>query len=441
METAHGSFSFAASSTDWLATYGWPLLLLFMLFVVFLYIWSYLNKNLERMKAKETEYVDADVVTYLGRVAKAAMIIILLFLLAFVLSQLWPDFEEMVWTPYLTIFVQLTIIFMILLFAGLIVKMLRNFSRRSRMSNPAGKRVRGSAVEFTSLLLSYIVYIGAAIVVLIVLLTFVSDINVMDELGAFWDENGGKLEALVIFLVAIFLITRLIDAIFEDFKFRTKKFNPQVVDLFKSLVKYIFYLIAFMVTVFILFSIMDLEEVGLILIITILIFITLGISLSYATVKNIVSGLAIMNTEIFVVGDKIKLGSDLVCEVVEKNLVFTKVRTEEGETVDVPNSEVLSGRVLNYNRSVAHGIIINFEAHSFVPHKEVERLVQDAVKDVEGLEKVPAPEVFAREIHAGKIKYEIHAYVKDAMKAKRTRSDLIEKIQDSFQEQGKDFFS
>jgi small conductance mechanosensitive channel len=430
MAAAQWSSAFGADSSDWLSTYGWPLLLLFMLFVAFLYIWSYLNKNLERMKGVDSDYLDGDVVVYLGRMAKAVMVIVLLFILAFVLSQMWPEFNDQVWEPYLTVFVKLVAILMVLIFAGLIVKVLRHFSRRSRLAGKGAKKSSSSAMEITSLLLSYIVYIAAGAVILIVLLTYFSDVNAIEWLSQFWTDSAGRIEALIIFLVAVLITVRLSNAIFEDYKFRTKKFNPQIIDLFKMLVRDVLYLIAILVSIFMLFAIMNLQEVGFILVIMIVVFICLGIALSYSTVKNIVAGLAIMNTEIFVVGDKVKFGKDLVCEVVEKNLIFTKVRTEEGETVNVPNSEIISDKVLNYSRSMAHGISISFELPSRIRHGEVEQLVGRAVAKVEGLVKEPAPEIFARELVGSKMKYQVTAYVFDALKAKRVRSDLIFSIQD-----------
>jgi small conductance mechanosensitive channel len=192
----------------------------------------------------------------------------------------------------------------------------------------------------------------------------------------------------------------------------------------------VLYLIAVLVSIFMLFTIMGLQEVGLVLVITLVVFICLGIALSYSTVKNIVAGLAIMNSEIFSTGDKVKFGKDLICEVVEKNLIFTKVRTEEGETVNVPNSEILSDKVLNYSRSLAHGISITFELPSRIRHDEVEALVKRAVTKVDGLMKEPAPEIFAREMTGSKMKYQVTAYVLDALKAKRVRSDLMFSIQD-----------
>jgi small conductance mechanosensitive channel len=175
---------------------------------------------------------------------------------------------------------------------------------------------------------------------------------------------------------------------------------------------------------------MGLPEVGIVLVVIIVVFICLVIALSYATVKNIIAGLAIMNSDIFNIGEKVKLGKDLVCEVVEKNLIFTKVRTEEGETVNVPNSEIISDKVLNYSRSVAHGICVSFELPSRIRHEEVERLVRQAVAKVDGLMKELAPEIFARDLVGSKMRYQVNAYVLDALKAKRVRSDLIFSIQE-----------
>jgi small conductance mechanosensitive channel len=272
------------------------------------------------------------------------------------------------------------------------------------------------------------------------LLSFVPNLHPGQALQDFLAVNGTKIGATIVFVIAVVAVVKLSQAIFEDYKFRTKKFNPQVIDLFEDLTRYVLYLIAFLVVIYMVFSIIGLENVGLILIIMTLIFISLAMALSYSSVKNIISGLALMNTETFAVGDKIKIGKDLVCEVVEKNLMFTKVRTEEGETVDVPNSEVINDRILNYDRSLAHGISVRFELPTSVPHEEVERMVQWAVSQVDGLMKDPKPELFARDFRGDHIVYEVHTYVLDALKAKRSRSDLISKIQESLHSDRRNLF-
>jgi small-conductance mechanosensitive channel len=44
--------------------------------------------------------------------------------------------------------------------------------------------------------------------------------------------------------------------------------------------------------------------------------------------------------------------------------------------------------------------------------------------------KEPAPEIFARDLVGSKMRYQVNAYVLDALKAKRVRSDLIFSIQE-----------
>jgi small-conductance mechanosensitive channel len=185
-----------------------------------------------------------------------------------------------------------------------------------------------------------------------------------------------------------------------------------------------------MVAVFMLFSLAGMELLGVLLIIMILMFIFLGGVLSYSTIRNIISGLAIMDTDIFEVGERIRLGNGLVAEVVQKNLVFTRLRTEDGEMVEVPNSEILDGSILNYSRSGSHGIGVRLEVPASIPHSMVEEAILRAVEREDGLLREPKPEVLALEFHDDKIVYEVVVYVQDALKAKKVKSDLVVKIQD-----------
>jgi small-conductance mechanosensitive channel len=308
----------------------------------------------------------------------------------------------------------------------LIVRILRRISIRARTVEKGG----GSAVEVTSLLLSYIIYVIAAIIIILLLLSFIPDFHPVQEIINFLDANKTKIGVTIVVIVGILAIARLVKAIFEDYKFRTKKFNPQIVDLASELSRYALYLIALMVAVFMLFSLAGMELLGVLLIITILMLIFLGGVLSYSTIRNIISGLAIMDTDIFDEGERIRLESGLAAEVVQKNLVFTRLKTEDGETVEMPNSEIIESSILNYSRSGSHGISVDVEVPTSVPHGVVEEAILRAVEKEEGLLKEPRPEVLAKEFKDDKIVYEVVVYIPDALKARRVRSNLILRIQD-----------
>jgi small-conductance mechanosensitive channel len=104
----------------------------------------------------------------------------------------------------------------------------------------------------------------------------------------------------------------------------------------------------------------------------------LGIGLSYSTIQNIVSGLALMDTVPFEVGDRIKV-VDMMCDVIDKGLVFTKVKTLDGELVDIPNMEVIRERIYNYSRAASHAINTFFEVSFGIPHERVVSYVREAV--------------------------------------------------------------
>jgi small-conductance mechanosensitive channel len=428
-----GSLALAASDMDWIANWGWAALLFLGIFVLSLYVWSYLSKNLELMKAHDTTYRDAEVITFVSRMVKLAMIIILALLGLYVISQIWADFNTTVWTPVAAYIIDIVIMIATILVAMLIVKELRHISRRARMTMIDTQALHGSAVEFTSLLAGYIVYISAGAIVVLIMLSFVQSVSPVDQLSEFITANGAKIGTTLVLLIAIFIVIRLVDAIFEDYKFRTKKFNPKVIDLLKDVVRYMLYIIAFLTAIFMIFSIIGLEVVGIILVALILMFSFLGIILSYTTAHNIISGLTLMNSYTFDVGDRIRIGSDLIGEVLEKNLVFTKIRNEEGEIVDVPNSEIIGGRILNFNRSARHGVSVRLEVASNVPHDTVERIILKVTDEMEGLVKEPKPEVLARGFHADKIVYEVRVYANSVTRLEQTRSDLVMRIQDALQ--------
>jgi small-conductance mechanosensitive channel len=416
--------------------YGWAILAVVALFTISLYIWSYVSKHFEKMKRKEGKYLDSDVVEFLSTVVKAVIIIVLVFSAIYVASVISPYFRENVWESLIGYILEIIFIIVVILLAMLFVRILRRLARRARIKSTTGETLHTSAVEFTSLFLSYLVYIFGAIIVITIALSMIPGVDPISELSGFLQNNIPGIGSTIIILVAVYFIVRLIEAILEDFKFRTKKFNPQAIDLFKVTIKYALYLIAVLTAIFSILSFMGLPSVGLVLVVITFIFVCLGIALSYPTIRNIISGLSIMDVSPFETGDRVRICGDLVCDVVERGLIFTRVRTLEGEIVDVPNSELFEDKIFNYTRSGTYGISVTFDVSYETSHAEVEKYVMSAVDEVDGVVEDPKPSVFATEIGENRIKYDVVVYSNDVMKERKMRSDLIFKIQDIFQANG-----
>ena len=425
----------ATGDADWLNT-GWPLLFVMAMFVVSLYVWSYVSKAFDKIASREGKYLDSDVAIFLKHLIRSVIVILLAFLSGYVSSLVWVDFKDQVWTPYLNVIIDVIIIAVIILVAMLIVHLLRRIAKRERMTKREVSTFGRSTVEMTSLVMSYVVYLIAVALTLIILITLIPTLNPYQAAVDFLNRNGTVVGTIIVIIVAIILVMRLIGEVMEDFKYRTKKFNPQVIDLFRAVIGYSLWTIALLTIVFSIFSLFNLAEIGLILVILIMSFILVGVCMSYSTIRNIFAGLAIMDSSPFEVGDRINIGGDMECDVVQKNLMFTEVKTMEGDFVDFPNIKIIEGKIFNYSRSVAHAITVRVQVDFSISHNEVERLIRDAVGKVQGIMKDTTAEVIGVGIEGSTIQYEVRAHVEDSLKARQLRSELIFRIQDAFHSAG-----
>ena len=72
---------------------------------------------------------------------------------------------------------------------------------------------------------------------------------------------------------------------------------------------------------------------------------TLG---STGVVSNTVSGLVLIYTRAFTISDRVKIG-DAVGDVLDKNLLVTRIRTTKNVGITIPNSVIINSNVINYS--------------------------------------------------------------------------------------------
>jgi small-conductance mechanosensitive channel len=164
---------------------------------------------------------------------------------------------------------------------------------------------------------------------------------------------------------------------------------------------------------------------------------------SSSVVSNIMAGLVITYMRPYKVGDRIKI-DDIIGDVVEKSLMTTRIRTIKNEDVTIPNSKVLTGYSVNYSSyTVDEGLII----HTTVtigydaPWRTVHELLIRAANNTEGVSKDPQPFVLQTSLDDFYISYQINAYIKNAHRIIRIKSDLHQNIQDEFNRAGVEIMS
>ena len=167
----------------------------------------------------------------------------------------------------------------------------------------------------------------------------------------------------------------------------------------------------------------------------------LGVLLSLGStsaVANGVAGTILTYMRSFSVGDFVKIG-DTVGEVVERNLLVTRICTQKREVVTIPNGSVLGGVVVNYSAEARNKGVIFYTKVSIgynAPWKVVHDLLIAAALSTRDVLKAPCPFVLQSSLDDFYVSYELNAFTAHPQNMQLIYSDLHQNIQDKFNEGG-----
>ncbi len=164
---------------------------------------------------------------------------------------------------------------------------------------------------------------------------------------------------------------------------------------------------------------------------------------SSASLGNIVSGLALTYMRSFKDGDRVKIG-DVTGDVVEKNLLVTRVRTIKNEVISIPNSNVLNNHTINFSRDAPErGLILHttITIGYDVPWKTVQALALKAALATRLIESDPAPFIYQTSLDDFYVSYQVNAYTRSPNNQASIYSELHQHILDQFNQAGVEILS
>ena len=172
----------------------------------------------------------------------------------------------------------------------------------------------------------------------------------------------------------------------------------------------------------------------------------LGLLFTFGTsgsLGNIIAGIVLTYMRTFKIGDRVKIGEE-VGDVVQKNLLVTRIRTIKNEIISIPNSVVISSNTRNYSSdALEKGLILNttvtigYDA----PWRQVHQLLIDAALATDMVEKEPGPFVLQTSLGDFYVSYQVNAYTHEPNKQAGIYSQLHQNIQDKFNEAGVEIMS
>jgi len=174
------------------------------------------------------------------------------------------------------------------------------------------------------------------------------------------------------------------------------------------------------------------------------VFMGLVVSLgSTAIIGNVMAGLLMTYMRPFSIGDYIKVG-DIVGEVIEKNILVTRIRTRKNEIVTIQNSNMLSAQTSNYTESAkAFGIIVHTKVTIGydVSWQLIKEIMESAAMDTNGIKHNPKPFMLITALNDFYVEYEINAYTDNSVSLPRIYSELHQNLLKRFFEAGVEIMS
>ncbi len=166
----------------------------------------------------------------------------------------------------------------------------------------------------------------------------------------------------------------------------------------------------------------------------------LGVGLGFglqSIFNNFVSGIIILFESQLKVGDYIELGSEVKGEVREINVRSTIIATSDGSEVIVPNSEMISNKVINWTMNDPYRRIhIPFSVAYGSDKNKVAQVVIEAAKNVPRTLKKPGvddPAVFLKALGDTGMEFELAVWVdeKSSTNVLPSTSDYLWTIEDA----------
>jgi len=174
--------------------------------------------------------------------------------------------------------------------------------------------------------------------------------------------------------------------------------------------------------------------------------IFLGVLLSLGStsaIANIVAGIVITYMRPFNVGDRVKIGESMG-DVIEKNLLVTRIRTVKNEDITIPNALIISSHLWNYSSNASStGVILHTSVTIGydVPSQTVTRLLLAAAKKTGNLATDVEPFVLQKSLDDYYVEHELNVFTRQPRIMARIYSELHNNILDEFNKAGVEIMS
>ena len=153
----------------------------------------------------------------------------------------------------------------------------------------------------------------------------------------------------------------------------------------------------------------------------------IGLALQ-STIANVFGGLSLQLDRTLRHGEWIQVG-DRIGKILEIGWRSTRILTKDGDTVFVPNSELISKEVLNFARPTgAHRMTVQIGFHYRHPPNEVRRVLLAAIRGIPEVVDQPAPDCGPIEFGNSAVVYALRYWIADFARDTSTDEEVHARV-------------
>lgn len=139
---------------------------------------------------------------------------------------------------------------------------------------------------------------------------------------------------------------------------------------------------------------------------------SLAVSLAIqGTLTNVASGVTILISKPFVVGDYVEIGA-VSGTVSDITLLHTHLTTTDNKLIYIPNSDVSAAQITNYTYMDTRRVDLTFNASYDADPEKVKAVLQDVVNHTEGVLQEPKPLIHVMQYQNSSISYVVRVWAK-----------------------------
>jgi small-conductance mechanosensitive channel len=154
------------------------------------------------------------------------------------------------------------------------------------------------------------------------------------------------------------------------------------------------------------------------------------------TISNAIAGILLLSSRPFNIGDRIHTTEEnqLIGDVIEITLLYTKIKTIKNELVAIPNQTLLQRQIINYSRLQNLVISVQVTLTYDKDRMKIESLMIEAALNTEGIiiSEINMPFVFLSGFNNYGVIYELRSFTNKPNEFVKIQSDLRKNIFDVF---------